>query len=386
LATTDESRARARPGTRQEPVKVGIIGAGSVLWPYLRILDSMVQRGHCVQGPICARRRDTWQALQARRPGLRLVPSPDDVLGSDADIVLVITPPDSHFELTRLALEHGKHVVVEKPLAPSRAEGEAIVKAATDKGLHLLVAPFVQLAPTFRTLWGRIRDGAIGAVHSARGLYGNAGSRTIWHHKGGVGPLAEKGIYNLKSLTALLGPAVEVLAAEMTAVKPRVVGGVEIPRPDPDVSHIILRHDSGALSSIVSSDAIQRYRRPGLELYGTEGTANLLGDDWDPRGFEMWRNQAGRWEEYEPIEGTWSWADGLREAVSALREGRAPLAELSQDLHILEIIEAARRAAKEHVMVPVTSRFHPLDLRPEDLQTGRARHQLHDHTRPEDEQ
>jgi len=386
LVKEEEPRRPVGPGARQDPVRVGIIGAGSVLWPYLRVLDSLVVRGLCAQGPICARRRDTWQTLQARRPGIRLVLSPDDVAGSDADIVLVITPPDSHLELTRLALEHGKHVVVEKPLASTRAGAEAIARLATGKGLHLLVAPFVQLAPTFRALWGRIHDGAIGAVHSARGLYGNAGSRTIWHHKSGVGPLAEKGIYNLKSLTALLGPAVEVLAAEMTAVKPRMVGEVEITDPDPDVSHIILRHGSGALSSIVSSDAIQRYRRPAIELYGTEGTANLLGDDWDPRGFEIWRNQAGRWEEYEPIEGTWSWADGLREAVTALRDGRPPLAELTQDLHILEIIDAARRAAKERVAVPITSRFRPLDLRPGDLHVPHARHQLHDHTRPEDEQ
>jgi predicted dehydrogenase len=201
-----------------------------------------------------------------------------------------------------------------------------------------------------------------------------------------VGPLAEKGIYNLKSLTALLGPAVAVLAAEATAVAPRMVGEVEISHPDPDVSHIILRHESGALSSIISSDAIQRYRRPGLELYGTEGTANLLGDDWDPRGFEIWRNQAGRWEEYEPVEGTWSWADGLREAVMALREGRAPLAEVTHDLHLIDIVEAARRAARERAAVAISSRFRPLELRPEDLRAEEERHRLHDHTRPADEQ
>ena len=201
-----------------------------------------------------------------------------------------------------------------------------------------------------------------------------------------MGPLAEKGIYNLKSLTALLGPAAEVVAYEATAVVPRVVGGVEITDPDPDVSHLILRHESGAFSSIVSSDAIQRYRRPGLELYGTEGTANLLGDDWDPRGFEIWRNQTERWEEYEPIEGTWSWADGLHEAVMALRQGRAPLTELAHDLHLIEVCEAAARAAREHAAAPINSRFPPLDLRPEEVGGGRRRAHIHDHTRPEDEQ
>ena len=363
-----------------------MIGAGSVLWAYLRVLDQLIVRGHCIAGPVCARRRELWPGLLARRPVLRLVAEPRGVVESDAEIVVIITPPDSHLELVRLALAHGKHVVVEKPLASGRSEAEAVVGLAAERGLYLLVAPFVQLAPTFRAFWGHIRDGAIGRLHSARGLYGNAGSRTVWHHRNGVGPLAEKGIYNLKSLTALLGPAVAVLAAEATAVAPRMVGEVEISHPDPDVSHIILRHESGALSSIISSDAIQRYRRPGLELYGTEGTANLLGDDWDPRGFEIWRNQAGRWEEYEPVEGTWSWADGLREAVMALREGRAPLAEVTHDLHLIDIVEAARRAARERAAVAISSRFRPLELRPEDLRAEEERHRLHDHTRPADEQ
>jgi predicted dehydrogenase len=340
-----------------------------------------------VEGAICARRRETWPGLAARRPGARLVADVHEVLESSADVVVVVTPPASHSHLTRLALEHGKHVVVEKPVGSSRAEAEPLFELAAQRELHMLAAPFVQLAPTFRALWAELRNGAIGYVHSGRGLYGNAGSHWArWYHEGHVGPLAEAGIYNLKSLTAILGPVTEVLAAESTAVARREVNGVEIGLPDPDVSHVLLRHDSGALSSVVSSQAIQRYRRPGLEVYGTEGTANLLGDDWDPRGFEIWRNEAGRWEEYEAIEPTWLWADGLREAVVSLREGRPPLAEPTHDLHLLDVIDAARRAVVEKTAVPVASRFEPLDLRPEEIAEPRARHHLHDHTRPPDEQ
>jgi predicted dehydrogenase len=158
---------------------------------------------------------------------------------------------------------------------------------------------------------------------------------------------------------------------------------VELDSPDPDVSHVLLRHARGALSNVVSSQAIQRYRRPALELYGTEGTANLLGDDWDPRGLEVWRNSTGRWEELEPIEPTWLWADGLREAVAAVREGRQPLQSLEQDLHLLDVIEAARASVAQKAVIAVTSTFAPLDLR---LETQTGVEHLHDHTRPADEQ
>jgi predicted dehydrogenase len=367
-----------------DPVAVGIIGAGNVLPAYLQVLDRLVPRGLAREGPICARRRETWADLQRRRPDAKLVGDAREVVEDDVDVVVVITPPSSHAELARLALEHGKHVVVEKPFAESRAEGEALARLASEHGLHLVAAPFVQLSPTFRALWTIVADDELGHVHSARGLYGNAGSHwTTWYHSGGPGPLAEAGIYNLKSLTSLLGRVTEVIAAEALAVPIRHAGGTEIADPDPDVSHVVLRHANGALSSVVSSQAIQRYRRPALELYGTEGTANLLGDDWDPHGFELWRNEAGFWARHDAIEPTWLWADGLREAVACVREGRPPLASLDHDLHVLDIVEAARVSAAERAAVGVESTFESLDLR---LELPSGIEHLHDHTRPSDEQ
>jgi predicted dehydrogenase len=366
------------------PVTVGVIGAGNVIWAYLQVLDRLLPRSLARVGPVCARRKETWKELQTRRPGIALVADPAEVLQSDVDVVLVITSPASHATLVRMALEHGKHVVVEKPVASTRCEAQQLVEFAQDRGLHLMCAPFVQLAPTFRALWGRIAEGAIGKVHSARALYGNAGSTwSLWYHDGSVGPLAEVGIYNLKSLTAVLGPVVEVQAAETLAVAEREIAGETVGTAGADVSHILLRHQDGALSSLVSSHCIQRYRRPALEFYGTEGTANLLGDDWDPRGFEIWRNNSGCWEEFEPLDPTWLWADGLTEMVNALREERQPLHNLEHDLHLLEVIEASIRAAKEKRATSVQSRFQRLDLR---LAERQDRHHLHDHTRRADEQ
>ena len=366
------------------PVTIGIIGAGNVLWAYFQVLDRLIPRGWARLGPVCARRKEIWSELQSRRPGAMLVADPRAVMKSDVDIVLVITPPESHSALVRLALERGKHVVVEKPAAATRCEAEQLCRIAQDRGLHLMCAPFVQQAPTFRALWGRIHDGAIGKVHSARGLYGNAGSTWApWYHDGCVSPLAEVGIYNLKSLTAVLGPVIEVQSAEDLVLHDREIKGQAFRTAGADVSHVLLRHQDGAVSSVVSSHCIQRYRRPALEFYGTEVTANLLGDDWDPRGFEIWRNSAGRWEEFEPIDSTWLWADGLAEMVRALIEEREPLHCLDHDLHLLEVIEASSKAAKEKRAIAVKSRFDLLDLRIEERQ---ERHHLHDHTRRADEQ
>jgi predicted dehydrogenase len=376
-----EPTGQQRPAN---PVTFGVIGAGNALWAYLNAIDRLGARGMARLGPVCARRRSAWPAILARRPDTVLVDEIDDVLDSDVDAVVVITPPASHAELATAALEHGKHVVVEKPLALDLGRARQVVKSAVAARRHLMVSPFVQLSPTFRALWTAVNSGEIGRVHSARGLYGNPGSNwAAWYHAGGVGPLAEAGIYNVKSLTALLGPVCEVQAAETTAIAPRVAGGDTIDVPDPDVMHVILRHQSGALSSMVASHAIWRYRRTGLELYGVDGTANLLGDDWDPAGFEIWRAVSGVWEQHESLDPTWHWSDGVRELAAAIRDRREPLVNLDHDLHVLDVIDACRSSAVEGRTVAVESEFAPLGFELA-VDASAARH--HDHTRAPDEQ
>src|SRR2546426_2173772 len=89
------------------PITVGIIGAGNVIWAYFQVLDRLIPRGLARMGPVCARRQETWHDLQTRRPGIQLVADPAEVLQSDVDVALIITPPKSHSSLVRLALEHG---------------------------------------------------------------------------------------------------------------------------------------------------------------------------------------------------------------------------------------------------------------------------------------
>jgi predicted dehydrogenase len=361
----------------REPVRVGFIGAGSVLWAYLQLIDRLAPRGLAVAGPIAARRRDRWEQILARRQGAELVPTGEEVLDSDVEVVAILTSAQSHAELAGLALEHGKHVLVEKPLALTRQEGDTLVSIAQDAGRHLVAAPFVHLAPTFRALWAEITDGGIGRVHTARGLYGvPTPDWNEWMVE--VGPLVDLGLYNLKSLTWLLGPVTEVVAANSQEVGAR---------PDdvaPAATQLIVRHAGGALSSLVASWQVHAYHRPALELYGTDGTANLLGDDWDPRGYEIYRRADRSWREFDPIDPTWLWTDGLRELVMAVREDRPPLANIEQDLHLLEVVEAARLAASSGQVVPVASWFEPIDLRLPGAEAASGH--IHDHTRPPEEQ
>lgn len=372
-------------GGESTPVNVGFIGAGSVLPAYLQTLDRLVPRGLAEQGPVCARRRDTWAALTARRPSLPLVDSVEQVLDDpDVTLVVLLTPPDTHAGLVRAALDAGKNVLCEKPLAGDAGEAGALFEEAASVERLLMAAPFVQLSPSFRQLWALVQDGVIGPVHSARAHYGNVGSESAeWYFRAPAATLGDAAIYNLKSLAALLGPVTEVTAAAATAVPRREVAGKTVEVTDPDTWQVVLRHEGGALSSVLASHATPGYRRPAVELYGSAGTANLLGDDWDPRGIELLRAGSRSWELIEPGDVTWLWTDGLREAVMALRTDRAPLHEPALDVHLHEVISASVKAASARRTITVSSRFPAFEaLRPQPV----SHRHVHDRTRPADEQ
>jgi predicted dehydrogenase len=357
-----------------------------VLPAYLQALDRLTARGLAVMGPVVARSADAARRLSDLRPGVSVVPDLDALLAHETvELVVVVTPPASHAELVRTLVGAGRHVVCEKPLAGDPATAMDLFADAAGAGRLVLAAPFVHLNPTFRRLWTLLDDGALGHVHSARAHYGNPGSTWArWYHDDPVATLGDVAIYNLKSLCALLGEVTEVTARSGTAVRERSIEGVAYTTDHPDTWQLLLRHERGALSSVLASHATVRYRRPALELYGTTGTANLIGDDWDPHGLEVWRDERGAWELHEPDDSTWLWTDGLREAVTALHQNRPPLAFPSLDVHVLEVIGAAARSAADGAAVTVASRFEPpAELR---LEPPAWTGHVHDRTRPAEEQ
>lgn len=82
----------------------------------------------------------------------------------EADAALIVTPPDTHLSVAREALERGLHVLIEKPLADSRANAQALVERADQCGRTLMVSQNYRFAPEPRTLARLVREGAVGRV------------------------------------------------------------------------------------------------------------------------------------------------------------------------------------------------------------------------------
>jgi predicted dehydrogenase len=149
---------------------LGVIGCGSVFaGPYRAMIDRLRAPGRVHVSAVydlddTKRRRAA--AHYAVDPDLA---EPAEVIGrDDVDVVLVLTSMNEHGRLAKAALEAGKHVLVEKPLATSLDEAaELLERSRTAPGL-LVCAPHILLSPTFRAVHAAVREGRIGALLSAR--------------------------------------------------------------------------------------------------------------------------------------------------------------------------------------------------------------------------
>jgi predicted dehydrogenase len=341
------------------PIGIGVIGCGSVLFgPYRPEIRDLTAAGTARLVVACDVRPDVEAAVRAEFGVERFTTRPADVLAAaDVDAVMVLTPPAGHAELATAALDAGKHVLVEKPMALDLASARRMVDAARAADRSLVCAPFVTLSETHRRIADLVDAGTIGRVLSVRAVAGTAGpSWGRWFYEGpGGGPLFDLGVYSLTAIIDLVGPVRRVAAVSGIAVPERVVDGEPMRPTLDDNLQVALDFDAGTLGVLTTGFTMASLRTPAFELFGSEGTVQMLGADWEPAGFDLWRNDVGAWELYPETDPGWNYAAGLRHLVEHLVLG-APLAvspELA--LHVLEVMLLAMEAGRDGITRMVTS-------------------------------
>ncbi len=327
----------------------------------------------------CGREAQRDRALALGIP--RFTTEENEVLRSDdVDLVIVVTSMPEHARLAGAALRAGKHVLVEKPLATNLSDARNLLALAGEHQRHLVCAPFSILSPTFQTISARIRQGDIGKPCLARARYGWAGpSWNEWFYKPGGGCLFDLGVYCIASLTGLLGPAQRVMAMTGIAIPEREVNGRKILVEIEDTAQVLLDFGGNLFGVVTSGFTMQQYRTPALEVYGTAGTIQMLGDDWDPDGYELWQNTAGAWQVFKETAPDWPWTDGLRHLIECIAEDSRPLVRPEHAFHVLEIMLKAQQSGREGRAIPIESSFTP----PESSESKliEAPHLAHDRTR-----
>lgn len=344
----------------RDPVRVGVVGLGSVSEKYVPHVRRLNLDGTPCEVVAAADLRPGL-AERARAWGIPAFGTDPAALiaRDDVDLVLILTAMQAHGGLAREALLAGKHVLVEKPLSMDLGEAADLVELAREAKGHLVCAPHVTLSPTYQEMWRRIQGGAIGRPLTARGFYGWAGPNWgPWFYEPGGGPMFDLGVYNVTTLTGLLGPARRVMAMSGTAIPERVVDNALIRVRTEDNSQLLLDFGDSCFAVVTTGFTIQKYRTPGIEIYGSEGTIQMIGEDWDPQGFELWENRKGCWEVHE-MRGHWPWTDGVRDAIQSIHEGRAPVNSPAHALHVLEIMTKSFESGRTGQALPIVSTFEP---------------------------
>lgn len=178
-AADDVASVGWRPGTRsgrvpgQAGLRVGVVGCGYWGAKHVRVLSALQEVREVVLVETDARKRSR---LEAAFPAARPFADLETAL-PHADAFVIATPPQSHAEMALAAIRHGRHVLIEKPLAPSLTEARQLVDEADRHGTTLMVGHTFEFNPAVRELRRRLESGELGQVHyvhSARlnlGLY-----------------------------------------------------------------------------------------------------------------------------------------------------------------------------------------------------------------------
>ncbi len=345
----------------ERPVAVGVVGCGVISEIYL----TNAARWGALRVAAVA----DLDAAKARERGAQFgVPAvPVDALLADPAIKLVLnlTIPRAHAEVALAAIEAGKAVYTEKPLAIALEDGRRVLEAAAMRGVLVGCAPDTFLGGGLQTCRDLIDAGAIGEPVAATGFMLTPGHER-WHpapdfyYQPGGGPLFDMGPYYLTALVSLLGPVRRVTGSARASFPERTItsqprAGERIPVETNTHHAAVLDFASGPIATLVTSFDAHRGDVPHLEIYGSLGTLSLP----DPNTFggpvRLKRAGATEWEEIPITRPNTDNARGLgpSDLAAAMREGRAPRASGDLALHVLEVMCAVETASAEgrHVAI-----------------------------------
>ena len=295
------------------------------------------------------------------------------------DLVLNLTVPAVHAEVSLAVLAAGKHVHSEKPLALTRADGRAILDAAERAGLRVGCAPDTFLGGGLQTCRKLIDDGAIGTPVAATAFMMGRGPEA-WHpnpfffYQPGGGPLLDMGPYYFTALVHLLGPVARVSAAARAALPERIAGHADHagkPIPVAVNTHVsaLLEFARGPIGTVVISfDIFAGSSLPRLEIYGTEGTLIVP----DPNTFggpvRLRRADADDWVDV-PLTHSAEVGRGigLADLADALATGRPHRASGALAYHVLDIMLACEEAAASGQRLTLESQVEPPAPLPADV-------------------
>ena len=342
-----------------EQLRVAVIGCGNISGAYGETIGAY-------PSVRIAGATDVDPALSAAfvdRFGGVDYPSLDDVLGDPAvDAIVNLTYPGVHAEVTTAALEAGKHVHSEKPLAADYASARSLVDLAADRNLRLSCSPITFMGEAQETMRRLVDEGAIGTVRVA---YAEVNWSRIesWHPRPEpfyrIGPFADVGVYPLTILTAMFGPARRVTAFGTIVYPDRTTTSGEPFSPGaPDFGVAVVELETGTVVRLTANFYVGRHsKQSGIELHGDTGSVFL--SSWQEFDATVELAPFGGSYEAVPVANAFRGTDWGRALGDLTKSTIAHTGHQSH--HSLSCRVHARRALQARTRVPVANAFRGTD-------------------------
>ncbi|MCU0357463.1 MAG: Gfo/Idh/MocA family oxidoreductase [Cyclobacteriaceae bacterium] len=346
-------------------IKVAVIGCGSVSGMYLPHLS---KSPHVELVSVCDIRVERAQQAADKYHVPNAYPHIDKLLaGAPFDLLVNLTDMQEHGRLNRQAILSRKHIWSEKPMANTYAEGKALLDLATKNNVRIWGAPAVVNSPQFAYMATAIRQGKIGKVAAAHAHYGHLGPTwSAFFYEQGGGSLPDLGVYNLATLTGLLGPAKSVMGMTSIVTPERNVdnkGKIKVVAEDNAM--VLMDHGNGVLSHVQCGFNYfdpyghegQGQDKPTISIWGTRGSLQLIGYDWAPFGVDEATLEQEHGVRVATDTGSYVWEHGASVIAESLAMNNEPRINAEHALHVLEIIEAVRQSQATGKRIMLKSTF-----------------------------
>jgi predicted dehydrogenase len=361
------------------PVGVGVIGAGVISTQYLTNLTAFPDLRVLFVADLDVDRAEE----QAQSFGVPAWGTVGQLLArDDIEIVVNLTIPAAHVDVALQALDAGKHVWIEKPIALDLVSGRQLLHAAQTNRLRVAAAPDTFLGAGLQTAQRVIERGDIGRPLTGLALFQSGGAES-WHpnpqflYAKGAGPLFDIGPYYITALVQNLGAVDRVAAVSSKARDTRTIAtgpnaGIEFPVDVPTHLGGILRFESGSSAQGIWSNESSQTRVGFIEINGTDGTLVFS----DPNRFDgqltLWRRGAEAAETISATGSTFTRGTGVLEFARAIRVDRHEAASGELAYHVLDVMVALDTAADTGDWQKVESTISPRPALPENWDPSEA--------------
>ena len=361
-------------------LNVGIIGCGKIAAIYAQNLQN--RYADRLRLLLCADLDMQRAQAFAGEYGVRAVATETLLASPEIDVVLNLTIPSAHFTLSMAALQNGKHVYSEKPLAAALDEGKQLAEEARKRRLYLGCAPDTFLGGGIQTVQKLLGDGAIGtpvsfAIHMLACGPERTHPRPEFYYQPGAGPLMDMGPYYITALVALLGPVKRVMGMGGSVFPVRTCQASErlgdtFEAAVNTSTCALIEMQSGLMGTLhVSWDHPHRYWESGAPLFEIRGSdgrmecpdPNTFGGSYGaffdtPENIIRFVSSSGEQRSLPLLPDAVTCNArglGLYQAAEAMAAGSEPAVNAALALHVLEVLLAIEQSCQSGRSVAIGS-------------------------------